>query len=83
MAEPERGDSQTVSRVLVPKDAVVRRDGATFVFVIKDQRVEQRTVRLGDEVAGMHQVFDGLSGGESVATIGAETLGDGDRVKVQ
>lgn len=83
LAEPERGDSQTVSRVMVPKDAVVTRDGATFVFVIKGQRVEQRTVRLGNEVAGMYRVFDGLSGGELVAITGADKLGDGDRVKVE
>ncbi len=83
LAEPNRSGSQTVSRVLVPKDAVVMKDGAPFVFVIKGQRVEQRTVRLGDEVAGLYPVFEGLSGGESVATTGADRLSDGDRVKVQ
>src|SRR5215470_1109212 len=42
--------SKAVTRVLVPKAAVVKRDGNQFVFVIKGGRVEQRVIRLGEEV---------------------------------
>jgi HlyD family secretion protein len=76
------GNSKPVSRVLVPKIAVVRRDGSDFVFVIKGSRVEQRAVRLGDEIGDSYSVLDGLNGGESTVTTGAESLRDGDRVKV-
>jgi HlyD family secretion protein len=69
-------------RVLVPKAAVVRKDGNTFVFVVKGNRVEQRSIRLGDEAGEFYYVFEGLSGGESVATVGVEKLKDGDRVKI-
>ena len=73
----------TVARVLVPKAAVVRKDSNTFVFVVKGNRVEQRTVRTGDEVGDAYLVLDGLSGNESVATSGVDKLRDGDRVKTQ
>ena len=79
-ARPTQGKSS--ARVMVPKAAVVRRDGNAFVFVVKGSKVEQRSVRLGDETGEFYYVFEGLSGGESTATTGAEKLRDGDRVKV-
>ncbi|HXG64449.1 MAG TPA: efflux RND transporter periplasmic adaptor subunit [Blastocatellia bacterium] len=69
------------NRVLVPRSAVVRKDGSDFVFVIKGGRVEQRVIRRGDEAGEFYYVLEGLSGGESVVTEGADQLQDGDRVK--
>jgi len=62
---------------------VVKKDGASFVFVVKNNKVEQRTIRIGDEQGDAYFVLDGLSGNESVATSGVEKLRDGDRVKIQ
>jgi HlyD family secretion protein len=69
-------------RVLVPKAAVVHRDGADFVFVVKGTRVEQRVIRLGEAAGDFYNVIDGLSGGESAAVTGVDKLRDGDRVKL-
>jgi len=80
--ETPRVAGVSTSRVLVPKSAVVRRDESDFVFVLKGSRVEQRVIRRGDETADSYYVLEGLTGGESVATSGAESLRDGDRVKV-
>ena len=80
--ETPRVAGVSTSRVLVPKSAVVRRDESDFVFVLKSSRVEQRVIRRGDETADSYYVLEGLTGGESVATSGAESLRDGDRVKV-
>jgi HlyD family secretion protein len=79
-AKPVEGKS--VARVLAPKAGVVRKDGNDFVFVVKGGRVEQRTVRLGEEVGEFYHVLDGLSGGESIVTTGVDKISDGDRVKV-
>jgi HlyD family secretion protein len=76
-------DSKPAARVLVPKQAVLRKDGSSFVFVVKGNRVEQRTIRPGDEMGESYYVLDGLSGNESVAIAGVEKLRDGDRVKIQ
>src|SRR6266436_1134925 len=58
------GELKASSRILVPKAGVVKKDGNDFVFVIKNNRVEQRTVRLGQESGEFYSVIDGLSGGE-------------------
>lgn len=75
--------NQSSGRVLVPKEAVVRKDGGAFVFVVKGNKVEQRTIRPGEETADAYYVLDGLSGNESVAIAGVDKLRDGDRVKIQ
>ena len=77
------GDSKTVARVLVPKAAVVKKDNSAFVFVVKGNKVEQRTIRTGDESGDAYVVLDGLSGNESVAVTEVDKLRDGSRVKVQ
>ena len=71
-----------VSRVLVPQAAVVRRADAAFVFVVRGDRVEQRSVRVGDAVGDSFVVLEGLGGGERVVTKGADALGDGDRIAI-
>src|ERR1041385_8493310 len=81
--KPANNQGQSVARVLVPKQAVVRRDGAAFVFVVKGNKVEQRTIRPGEEPGDAYYVLDGLSGSESVAIVGVDKLRDGSRVKVQ
>jgi len=80
----DEGPTQRTSspRVLVPKAAVRRSDGNAFVFVVKGNRVEQRSIRLGEEAGDFYFVLEGLSGGESTATTGAEKLRDGDHVKI-
>src|ERR1700730_837958 len=57
--------AKSAPRVMVPKAAVVRKDGNAVVFVVKGNRVEQRSIRLGDEAGEFYYVFEGLSGGES------------------
>jgi HlyD family secretion protein len=73
---------QSAPRVLVPKAGVVRKDGSDFVFVIKGNKVEQRSIRLGNESGEFYYVLEGLSGGESIANAGLDKLRDGDRVKI-
>ena len=77
------GDGKVIARVLVPKAAVVKKDNSAFVFVVKSNRVEQRTIRTGEESGDAYVVLDGLSGNETVAITEVEKLRDGSRVKVQ
>ena len=81
--KPASTDNKTVARVLVPKTAVVKADNSSHVFVVKGNKVEQRTIRTGDEQGDAYVVLDGLSGNETVAIAGVDKLRDGDRVKVQ
>jgi HlyD family secretion protein len=76
-------ENNSLGRVLVPKQAVVKKDNSAFVFVIKGDKVEQRAIRQGEEIGDDYHVLEGLSGNESVAIAGVDKLRDGDRVKIQ
>ena len=81
--KPAASGTTSVARVLVPKSAVVKKENASFVFVVKGSKVEQRTIRTGDESGDAYFVLEGLSGNETVAVAGADKFRDGDRVRVQ
>jgi hypothetical protein len=68
-------------RLLVPKTAVRASEGASVVFVVRDDRVERRAVKVGAEDGGQIEVASGLSPGERVVIEGPATLVDGARVK--
>ncbi|HEY6121203.1 MAG TPA: efflux RND transporter periplasmic adaptor subunit [Pyrinomonadaceae bacterium] len=80
---PANSETHSAARVLVPKQAVMQKDGGSFVFVVKGNKVEQRTIRTGEQAGDAYYVLDGLSGNESVAVAGVDKLHDGDRVKIQ
>jgi cobalt-zinc-cadmium efflux system membrane fusion protein len=62
-----------VTATAVPVDGVVREgDGTMTVWVTTDRKTfTQRTVKLGLQQEGYHQIVDGLRPGELVATEGA------------
>ena len=72
----------TTEMVEVPK-AAVRRDGeADVVFVVKDEKLERRAVKVSGTEGEVARVISGLTAGETVAVAG-ENLADGDKVKVR
>jgi RND family efflux transporter MFP subunit len=76
-------DSAAVATVFIPRDAV-RRDGdQSYVFVVKDGRVERRAVRTGRERGADIEVIAGLRQGEQVVVSAPERLRDGARVSVR
>jgi multidrug efflux pump subunit AcrA (membrane-fusion protein) len=69
--------------VLVPKDAI-RRDGEqSYVFVVKDGRVERRAVRTLGERGTDVAVIAGLRQGDLVVVSASAGLRDGERVSVR
>jgi hypothetical protein len=69
--------------VLVPKEAVVTRDGKPTVFLVREDKALARPVVLGTERQGQVIVKDGLSGGETLVLSPAEGLKDGAAVRVK
>jgi RND family efflux transporter MFP subunit len=69
--------------VRVPAEAVLEQEGTAVVFVIKDERVERRAVRMGAKSAQSVQVLSGLASGEQVAIGDLSKLSDGAKVKVE
>lgn len=67
----------------VPQEALVVRDGFSYVFVVgAEQRVQMRKVQTGRRVADRVEVVSGLEANASVAVRGAGFLNDGDLVRV-
>ena len=71
-------------RVFVPQQAVVTRDGKPQVFEVKpDNVVRLRAVVVGPAQQGQVLVKEGLTGNEVLVKQPADTLNDGDAVKVK
>ena len=67
----------------VPQQAVVVRDGFSYVFVVKqDNRVTQQKVMSGRRIADRIEIKEGLSADARIVAQGAGFLNDGDLVKV-
>jgi len=78
--------AETVPRtpmVMVPADAVARRDGKPVVFEVVDGRARLRGVVPGAERQGSVVVTTGLLGTETLVARPPETLQDGDAVRTR
>ena len=60
--------------VVVPEDALLPMQGATFVWVVKDSKANQRQVTVGVRTAGWAEVQSGVEAGDQVVVGGAERL---------
>lgn len=69
--------------LLVPGEAVVRRDGRAYVFTVDGEgRVRERGVVTGSAHGDLVEVRDGLAQSDRVVARGAGFLGDGDLVRI-
>jgi multidrug efflux pump subunit AcrA (membrane-fusion protein) len=69
--------------LIVDRKILQRRNNEDIVFVVSDQeRAEKRVVRIGLENPDQVEILDGLRDGDSLVTLGYETLQDKAKVKV-
>jgi RND family efflux transporter MFP subunit len=69
--------------VRVPAAAVQAKDGGSFVWVVRDGKVEKRTVETGVAQDGQLPVVDGLEGGETIVVDAPAGLRDGRAVELK
>jgi RND family efflux transporter MFP subunit len=72
---------QSQPAVLVPQRALRQVSGATYVFVIKNGRAEQRLVQTGQAEGDLVEINSGIAADEVVATSNVDQLSDGITVK--
>jgi len=60
--------------VVVPEDALLPMQGATFVWAIKGGKADRRQVSVGVRTAGWAEIQSGVEAGDSVVVGGAERL---------
>jgi HlyD family secretion protein len=79
--DPPKGGG--VPKVLVPREAIVTRDGRRLVFLAVGAKATARPVGIGAEADGRVEVTDGLAGNETIVVRGGELLKDGQRIRVK
>src|SRR5437879_1407190 len=72
---------QSEPAVLVPLRALRQISGATYVFVIKNGRAEQRLVQSGQTEGDLVEIKSGVAADEVVATSNVDQLSDGATVR--
>ncbi len=67
--------------IVVPRRAVIERDGEAFVFLAKDGVAKRVAVSLGYEEDGNIEILQGISRGDQVVVAGQGGLADGSEIK--
>ena len=68
--------------ILIPYKSVLEQMGEFFVFIVKDNKVHQQKITLGQRIGENVIVKEGLNANEIVVTDGVQKLKDGSEVKV-
>ena len=69
-------------RIRIPAAAVREDGGRSLVWIVRDGRLESRTVQAGPVSGGFREIRSGLSGGELLVTGGVDAPKAGMRVSV-
>ena len=67
--------------IIVPEDAILPLQGASFVWAVVDGKAARRQVGLGVRSPGFVEVTSGVDAGDQVVVGGQEKLGEGAPVK--
>jgi len=71
------------AQAYVPKGAIRTDGGASFVFRVKDGKVERRAVSVGMDRGTDVAILAGVTPGDSLVVKGPENLRDGDKVEIR
>jgi len=82
LAEEKPARGRTAAQALVPKDAVRYEGDKPFVFLLRQDRVERRAVRLGQESGAGIEIMAGVTPGDQIVVRGPEGMHDGQRVRI-
>jgi HlyD family secretion protein len=74
-------ESQATPKTAIDPGAVADRNGQKVVFVMNNDRVAEKPVKLGASVGDLVEVLDGVSAGTSVVLHPSDDLKNGDKVK--
>jgi membrane fusion protein (multidrug efflux system) len=68
--------------VRIPVNAIVRKAGRNYAFVLVDGKAQRRELQLGIVDGNFREVTEGLAPGEALIVSGQTNLNDGDRVVI-
>jgi RND family efflux transporter MFP subunit len=82
-AKDKAKDKGPQAVAFIPKSAVRSDANASFVFLVREGKVERRAVSLGTDRGTDVAVMAGISPGDSLVVKGPENLHDGDKVEIR
>jgi len=68
--------------IMIPEEAIVAQAGKTYVFVVKDNKVQRLAVELGQREVGKVELLSGVAAGDKIVTRGVQRLRDGGEVRL-
>jgi membrane fusion protein (multidrug efflux system) len=68
--------------ITVPTRALQGGSSSRYLFVVQGNKVHRRSVRAGDDIEGLSEVFSGVNEGDSVVVAGNAMLRDGGTIRV-
>jgi RND family efflux transporter MFP subunit len=71
------------AQAYIPKSAIRTDAGASFVFRVKDGKVERRAISVGMDRGTDVAILAGVTPGDSLVVKGPENLRDGDKVEIR
>jgi RND family efflux transporter MFP subunit len=83
--EPKKGEEakKSAAVAMVPSKAVHQDNSSKFVFVVKNDTVERRAVKTGEERGSDVEIIAGLQPDMVVVVSGPDGLRDGQQVQIQ
>src|SRR3984957_5248097 len=81
--EPKKHAGPVEPVATVPSSALRDENGSKIVYVVKDNRIERRAVKLGNARGSDTEVFAGLVPGDLVVTKGPPDLHDGESIQLK
>ncbi|MGN0135364.1 efflux RND transporter periplasmic adaptor subunit [Anaerotignum sp.] len=82
MAEVNFTMASAEDTIVLPRNAVIEKDGETYVYVIKNNVAKKVNVELGIEAEDTIEITSGLKKGDDVVTKGQTYISDGEEVSV-
>jgi multidrug efflux pump subunit AcrA (membrane-fusion protein) len=69
--------------ILLPGEALLTEGNKTYVYIAKNNKVEEKIVKVGIQRPEEVQIIEGLEGNEDVITKGNVFVKSGDRIQIQ
>lgn len=82
MAEVSFTMESSNDTIVLPRNAVIEKDGETYVYVVEGGIAKKVAVELGIEADDTIEITSGLVDGDAVVTKGQTYISDGEEVKV-
>ena len=67
---------------LIPKTAVRTEGANSYVLLLRDTKIERRSVTLGNDRGSDVEIMAGVNSGDSLVGRGPQNLQDGDTVRI-